>query len=76
MKKRVLALLMTSVLMLSALFTGCGRDDAESGNGKTDAGEGPWYKAKYHDFVLEEEEYTSAIAVWDKAIYFLTNKYV
>lgn len=78
MKKRILALLMAGVLVLSALLVGCGNnDDKSQKNTDTSAlGEGPWYKAEYHDFILDEEEYIANVALYEDAMYFITQKYI
>ncbi len=77
MKKRIMALLMTGVLLLSTLLTGCGSDDTgKSGKGTANAGDGPWYKVQYHDFTLEKEEYVANVSLYEDAIYFITQKYM
>ncbi len=77
MKKRIMALLMMCIMVLSMLFTGCGSsDDDKSGKSTGDIGNGPWYKVQYHDFTLEDEEYIGNVALYDDAIYFVTDKYI
>lgn len=78
MKKRILALLMASVLVLSTLLVGCGSNDdkAKGDKGTSSADEGPWYKAQYHDFTMEEDEYIANVALYKDAMYFVTQKYV
>lgn len=78
MKKRILALLMAGVFVLSTLLVGCGNDGDKTKNDKNAAlaDEGPWYKAQYHDFTLEENEYVANVCVYDGAMYFVTQKYL
>ena len=77
MKKRMMALLMASVLVLSTLLIGCGKKDYDkNGRGSVDAGVGPWYKVQYHDFTLEEDEHIANMSLYDDAIYFVIDKYV
>lgn len=74
MKKRIMALLMAGVLVVSAFMTGCGRDDKEKS--KVSQGEGPWYKAQYHDFLMEENEYINIARIYGNELYFCTLQYV
>ena len=74
MKKRILTLLMACVLALSSLLMGCSSDDKENNNVSKD--EGPWYKAQYHDFTTEENEFITTVKIHDDAVYFISQKYV
>lgn len=77
MKKRILALLMAGVFVLSTLLTGCGSDDKDKGDkGTANAGDGPWYSVQYHDFTLEKDEYVNDTALYEDAMYFMTQKYI
>lgn len=77
MKKRIMALLMAGVLVLSTLLIGCGSDDDDkSDKGTANAGEGPWYSVQYHDFTLDKDEYINDTALYEDAMYFLTQKYI
>ena len=74
MKKRIWALLMAGILVFSSLMVGCGRDDEEKS--KISQGEGPWYKAQYHDFVMGKNEYINISRVYEDAMYFSTMEFV
>lgn len=77
MKKKILALLLAGIFVLSSLLVGCGNDDGEKdGKTATEQGEGPWYKAEYHDFTMEEKEYIANVEVYGDAMYFITQRYV
>ena len=56
MKKRIVTLFITGVLVLSTLLTGCSKDKGKAEGNKV-ADNGPWYKAQYFDFTLEDDEY-------------------
>lgn len=78
MKKRILALLVVYVILLSTLLVGCGDSDDETTDTKDTAivDEGLWYRAQYHDFTLEKDEYVTNVSVYDDAMYFVTQKYL
>lgn len=77
MKKRILALLMAGVFVLSSLLVGCGSDDkGKNDKNSVSQGDGPWYKAEYHDFTTEKDEYIANVDVYGDAMYFVTQKYV
>lgn len=74
MKKRKIALLLTVVMMITTLLSGCG--NKAKGDGKTNnTGDGPWYSAKYHDFMLDENEYVSGVEIYDGTVYMLTQTF-
>ena len=77
MKKRIFALLMAGVLVLSSFLVGCGSDDSGKGD-KTNVSqeEGPWYKAQYRDFTTEKSEYINTVEIYEDAVYFIAEKYV
>ena len=72
MKKRIIATLMIGILTLTTLFTGCGRDEKD----ENAQGDGPWYKAQYYDFTLEEEEYINLTRFHEDSMYFSTLRYI
>ncbi len=72
MKKRILTLLMAGILVLSTLLTACGKDKEDK---KDTVLEGIVYKAQYHDFTLDKNEYVSSSTVWGNDMYYLTMKY-
>lgn len=74
MKKRILALLMVSVLVLSTFLTGCGGDKDKNKESNAQ-GDGPWYKTKYHDIVCNDNEYIGFTAVYDDIMYYTQVKY-
>lgn len=73
MKKRIMALFMAGIMILSAVMVGCGREDEEKS--KVSVGEGPWYKAQYHDFVAEKNEHINIVKAYGDELYLSTMKY-
>lgn len=74
MKKRIVTLFITGVLVLSTLLTGCSKDKGKAEGNKA-ADNGPWYKAQYFDFTLEDDEYIGNMELYRDSVYLLAEKY-
>lgn len=71
MKKRTFAMNIVIVVLLSALFVGCGKNNDID---ETTA-EKKVYKAQYHDFTLDENEYISSEVLVGDTLYMLNQSY-
>lgn len=73
MKKKVLGLLLTGILVFSTLLTGCGNIQ-KSNKGNNTKDEGPWYSVKYHDLQLEKTEYMNVTQLYGENLYYVKAK--
>ena len=73
MKKVIVTLIMTFIIVLTMFFiSGCGNDVNNSAdNNRID--EGPWFETEFHDFKLGENEFIPVFSFYNNEIYFIVD---
>lgn len=74
MNKRILAIFITGVFIISSLLAGCGNDEKNKDVNDKNVAEGPWFETEFHDFKVEKDEFIPSFSTYNDEVYFLVER--
>ena len=74
MNKRILAIFIIGVFILSSLLAGCGNDEKNKDVNDKNVDEGPWFETEFHDFKVEKDEFIPSFSTYNDEVYFLVER--